>query len=145
MRRLRRCSRRQPTTTPEAPPPPHLLIVEHDLAVRLTFAEYLRECGYKVFEAVDTDEAVAILEGGVRIDILLCDARSPGRFDGFRLAQWIRSGGYTTDVILAGTIERAAEKVSDLCEDGPMDQPYHHLLLVGRIKRLLAGRDRHYQ
>lgn len=88
---------------------------------------------------------MAILEDGMRIDVVLCDARSPGSFDGFRLAQWVRTRGFPTDVILAGTLERAAEKAAELCEDGPKEQPYHHLLLVGRIKRLLAKRDRHYR
>jgi DNA-binding response OmpR family regulator len=38
-----------------------ILVVEPDLAVRQPLAQYLRECGYKVFEAVDTDEATSIL------------------------------------------------------------------------------------
>jgi hypothetical protein len=43
------------------------------------------------------------------------------------------------DVLLAGTIEKAAEKVVDLCDDMPSaTKPYDHHLVVERIRRLMA-------
>ena len=36
-------------------------MVESDVLVRQPIAEYLRQCGYKVIEARDTDEALLIL------------------------------------------------------------------------------------
>ena len=41
---------------------PTLLIVESDILVRHPIAEYLRECGYKVLEAGNTDEALFIID-----------------------------------------------------------------------------------
>jgi DNA-binding response OmpR family regulator len=120
-----------------------LLVVEPDLAVRHPLAQYLRECGYKVLEAVDTDEAIAILsDSGVRVDVVLADVHSPGQVDGFGLSMWIKAQGLPTEVILAGTVERAAEKAGDLCENGPVGKPFHHHTLVDDIKRHLARRDR---
>lgn len=120
-----------------------ILVVEPDLPVRQPLAEYLRECGYKVFEAVDGEEAMAILTAeAVRVDVVLCDAASPGRVDGFSLAQWIRANS-TAKIILTGSVESAAAKAADLCEDGPvLQKPYHHQTLVETIRRLLAQHQR---
>jgi hypothetical protein len=46
-------------------------------------------------------------------------------------------------VILAGTLERAAEAAAELCEDNPaVTKPYDPQLVVDRIKQLLAARKR---
>jgi DNA-binding response OmpR family regulator len=121
-----------------------ILVVEADLPVRQPLADYLRECGYKVLEAVDTDEAVAILEAGVvQVDVVLCDVASAGKVDGFGLAQWIRKNAAGAKVILAGTVEKAAEQAASLCEEGPvLEKPYHHQTLIETIRRLLAKHER---
>ena len=38
----------------------HILIVEWDILIRHPLAQYLRECGYKVLEAVDDAEARSV-------------------------------------------------------------------------------------
>jgi DNA-binding response OmpR family regulator len=120
-----------------------ILVVEPELPVRQPLAEYLRECGYKVFEAVDGEEAMAILTAdSVRVDVVLCDVASPGRVDGFGLGQWIRANS-TAKIILTGSVESAAEKAADLCQDGPvLQKPYHHQTLVETIEKLLAQHQR---
>ena len=124
--------------------PDWLLIVEPDPVIRHPLAEYLRECGYKVLEAGGYDEAMALLrEGKARIDLILCDVHAPGKVDGFGLATWVREHAPHIQVVLAGTVAKAAEKAGDICEDGPaLSKPYDHQLLLDRIKRLLAARDR---
>ncbi len=124
--------------------PAWLLVVEPDLIVRHPLAEYLRECGYKVLEAADGDEAVTLLtDAKVQVDLMLCDIHTPGSFDGFALSRWVRENAPQTKVILAGTTEAAAKRAGELCEDGPeLRKPYDHQLLLDRIKRLLAARDR---
>ena len=116
-----------------------ILVVEAELPVRQPLAEYLRECGYKVFEAVDTDEAMIVLTASdVQVDIVLCEVTSQGRLDGFGLARWIRTNS-SARIILAGSVEAAAEHAADLCEGGPLlEKPYHHHTLVEMIRRLLA-------
>lgn len=123
---------------------PSILVVEHDLVVRRSLAEYLRECGYKVIEAIHTDEAVEVLSTKtIPIEVVLADVGSPGKVDGFGLAHWIRSEGLGAKVILAGTLKRAAATAEQLCENGPLlSKPYDHSLLHERIKRELAVRER---
>lgn len=123
---------------------PCLLLVEPDLAVRIPLAEYLRECGYRVLEAITTDEAMVILrESGMPVAIVLAATDAPGQVDGFGLARWMRQSGLGIEIILSGSLARTAEKAGDICENGPvMAKPYHHQLLLDRIKALIAARDR---
>jgi DNA-binding response OmpR family regulator len=121
----------------------HVLIVESDILVRQPLADYLRECGYKVVEAVDAAEARRLIsEGKFHIDVVLADVDA-GQENGFALAQWVRKNHPDIDVMLAGTIEKATEQAGTLCEEGPMlTKPYEHQLVLNRIKQSIAGRER---
>lgn len=125
---------------------PCVLIGDADILVRHPLAEYLRECGYRVVQASNADEARTLLtqcRRGFVIDVVLVDVNAPGGENAFALATWIRASNSRVQVILAGTVDAAAEKAGDLCEDGPaLSKPYDHQLLLERIRRLLAARDR---
>ncbi len=116
-----------------------VLVVDADVLVRHPLAEFLRECGYQVVEALDTAEARVLLDAReVMPDIVL--ARGP---EGFELAHWVREHHPRVHVELAGSLERATEKAADICEDGPAESlPYEHKFVLERIKQLLAARDR---
>lgn len=123
---------------------PCILMLDSDVASRQPIAEYLRECGYKVLEAIDTDEATAILsKEGVEIDILLADVAAAGKLDGFGFASWVRKNRPEIRIILVGTVTSEAMKAADLCEETPhLTKPYHRQFLIDRVKRLIAARDR---
>ena len=118
-----------------------ILIVEPDVLVLNPLAEYLRGCGYKVLEAFNANEARQILAtASISVQIVLADVDAAGN-EGFALAREIRTNYPTIDVILAGTIAKAAEKAGDLCEEGPdLAKPYDHRLLLDHIRRM---RGRH--
>jgi hypothetical protein len=62
---------------------------------------------------------------------------------GFALSQWARTLRPGLEVVLAGTMERAAEAAAELCEDNPLlKKPYDPQIVVDRIKQLLAARKR---
>ena len=121
-----------------------VLVVEDDVLIRIAISEYLRECGYRVFEAANAAEALAVLQKAeVEIDVVLSGVEMPGSMDGFGLAQWIRENRSGLDVVLAGTAERAAHAAGELCDEGPMlAKPYEPQILVDRIKQVLAARAR---
>jgi DNA-binding response OmpR family regulator len=124
---------------------PCVLIVDADILVRHPLAEYLRECGYRVVQAANTDEARALFTWTRRrrvIDVVLADVNAPGAENAFALAIWIRANHARVQVILAGTIDAATERAADLCEGGPrLSKPYDSQLLLDRIQRALAARD----
>ena len=72
-----------------------VLVVEDDILLRLSIAAYLRDCGYKVIEAADADEAVLVLkQPDLDIDVLFTEIEMPGAMDGFGLASGrARTGG----------------------------------------------------
>lgn len=53
-------------------------------------SDYLRDAGFQVIEAFNADEAISILDSGVRIDLLLSDVRMPGSMDGLGLLAYSR-------------------------------------------------------
>ncbi len=79
----------------------------------------------------------------VEIDIVLTEVTSRGAMTGFALTQWVRANKPQIDVIMAGSVARAADAAANLCETGPLlAKPYEPRLVVDRIKRLRALRSR---
>ncbi len=122
---------------------PCLLLVDREELVRAPLAQYLRECGYRVLEAINAKEAQGILSEGLQIvDVVLADIQTLGE-EGFAFAAWVRKNKPGTRVVLAGTVAATARKAGDLCEEEPpIRKPYDHQLVLDRIRRLLAERDR---
>ena len=118
-----------------------ILLVEDEVLVRMPIAQYLRDCGYKVIEAVNADEAMTVLlHRETAVDIVFSDIEMPGSVDGFGLAKWIREHRPGLNVLLAGTVPRAVENAKELCEQGPVPKPYDAQIVHNHIKRLLAAR-----
>jgi DNA-binding NtrC family response regulator len=120
---------------------PCILLVEPDILVRHPLAEYLRECGFRVCEALAAIEAKTLLQDdNLRVDIALIDAAGNG---GFALANWMRAHHPDIEIVLAGTIAKAVEKAGDLCEEGPdIKKPYDHKMILEQINRLIASRKK---
>jgi CheY-like chemotaxis protein len=116
-----------------------ILVVEDEILIRLTVADYLRECGFHVLEASNADEAVRVLEAGVEVDIVFSDIQMPGGMDGFALAQWIRQHHPGVRVLLTSGLGRTTAVARDLCEENPlMPKPYDHGSLLERLKDMLG-------
>jgi CheY-like chemotaxis protein len=141
--------------------PSTILVVEPDILIRMIIADYLRNCGYRVFEAVTADDVLAVLESGQKIDVIFAEVQlsvgrsrsprwarlalmpfgwRPRSMDGFGLAQWLRENHPGINVILTSGLARAAEKAGDLCDEGPLAKPYHPQEVVRRINILLERR-----
>ena len=120
---------------------PHILIIDADILVRAPLAEYLRECGYLVMEAVDSVEAQTLLaDKPSAVDIVLADVGGEER-SGFALAKWIRERFPDIRVILAGSVAGSVEKAARLCDDGPaLSKPYDHGIVLEHIQRLRAAK-----
>ena len=118
-----------------------VLVVEDEILIRSSVAEYLRRCGYRVLEATNADEAMIILEKqAIRLDVLFSSIPMGGAMNGFGLANRARELRPGLEVILTGTVDRAAHKAAELCEDSPLPKPYEPQVVVNRIKRLMAAR-----
>lgn len=114
-----------------------ILFVEPDVLVRHPLAEYLRECGYKVAEALDATEAKTLFgHEQLPIDIVL--ARGVA---GLELSAWLRAHHPEVEIVLAGSIERVTAKAGELCENGPAENlPYEHQFVLESIRQKMAAR-----
>jgi DNA-binding NtrC family response regulator len=121
--------------------PETILLVEDEVLVRVPIAQYLRDCGYRVIEAVNAEEAMTVLlHEETVVDVVFSDIEMPGAVDGFGLAKWIREHRPGIDVLLAGTIKRTVENAKQLCAEGSVPKPYDAEIVHNHIKRLLAAR-----
>ena len=117
-----------------------ILVIDPDILVRMVIAGYLRECGYAVIEAVSVEEALIVLTSGRPVHVVLAAVGLHGTVDGFALAQHVRQHFSDIDVILTGSAMSTANKAHDLCDDGPLDKPYHPKEIVRRINLLRERR-----
>ncbi|HEX3429452.1 MAG TPA: response regulator [Rhizomicrobium sp.] len=116
------------------------VVAESDILARLVLAQYLRECGYEVLEAATSEDVLALFRSGRKIDVILLDAQISGGLAGFTLTRQIREKYPDTEIVLTFGIVKAAEKAGEICDQGPLERPYHPQEIVKRIKRLRRNR-----
>jgi CheY-like chemotaxis protein len=117
-----------------------ILVVLDDVLVRMVIADYLRQCGYRIVEAASADEALIVLqheEGAV--DVVFTAVEMPGARDGFELSRWVRENRPGVEMILAGSLARAATSAGDLCDRGPhKKRPYETASIITQVNQLLS-------
>src|SRR5215813_13072305 len=102
-----------------------ILVLEPDVLVRTTVAEYLRACGYRVIEGIAATDVGAVLNQGHRLDVILADVNLAGDVNGFTLAKNIRQTHPMVDVILTAGVTGTVASCKELCDEGPIPKPYH--------------------
>ncbi|MBW6425832.1 response regulator [Rhizobium sp. XQZ8] len=116
-----------------------ILLVEGDALQRSTVARYLRDCGYRVIEATNTAEARQAL-ARFEVTIVVTDVNLRDA-SGFELSSIVRQQRPGVRVFLTHSVEKTAKLAGDLCDDGPLDHPYHPQHLVERIRRMRGSQS----
>lgn len=111
-----------------------IMLIEHDVLLRMALSECLRECGYRVIEGIKVEDVWTIIKATVKLDILFARIQRGG----LALASKVRKTSRGTNVILSWNIADAVQKYSAMCGGGPL----MGLVLSRRIQRLLPGRQR---
>jgi two-component sensor histidine kinase/CheY-like chemotaxis protein len=70
---------------------PIVLVVEDDMVLRMRAVDVVEDAGFTPLEAVNADEAIAILESRPDISLLFTDVQMPGSMDGLRLAHAVHN------------------------------------------------------
>src|ERR1700710_3088576 len=65
---------------------PTLLFVEDEMVLRMRAVDIVEDAGFTPIEAVNADDALAILESRSDIEMLFTDIQMPGSIDGLKLA-----------------------------------------------------------
>jgi DNA-binding NtrC family response regulator len=123
---------------------PAVLVVEDEVLIRLVIADYLRECGFKVYEAGTAEEAIEILESNqATINLVFSDIRLPGDMNGFALGQWIRTNRPGLPILLTSGDAKKSDAAKELCENEPFfAKPYDVQLVVAQIRTIIEANAR---
>ena len=78
-----------PTVPSLFPVPALILIVEDEALLRLSGAGMFADAGFRMIEAVNSDEALEFLEGDSDVQLLFTDINMPGTIDGLALARQV--------------------------------------------------------
>jgi CheY-like chemotaxis protein len=86
--------------------PAIVLVVEDDMMLRMRAVDMVEDAGYIPVEAVDADEAFAILQARSDIALLFTDIQMPGSMDGLQLAHAVHERWPHLKIILvSGQLE----------------------------------------
>jgi CheY-like chemotaxis protein len=118
---------------------PIVLVAEDEALVRQLSVCELEDAGYRVIEAADAGQAIAVLETGVPVDVLFTDVNMPGDMDGIRLVRLVRSRWPQVRLIV--TSGRADIPPEDLPDDGRfIRKPYRLSEMSEMVGRMAASR-----
>ena len=81
--------------------PAVVLVVEDEMLLRMRTVDMVEDAGFTSVEAVDADEAVAILESRSDIALLFTDIQMPGSMDGLKLAHAVHERWPPIKIMLA--------------------------------------------
>ncbi len=119
-----------------------ILLVEDSEDVLVLAREHLTALGYEVTEARNADEALAVLEGGRRFELLFTDLIMPGGMNGLALAdraKAMRPGlpvllttGYNEDLVAHGPPAGGMDLIG---------KPYRRADLAGRVRAAIDRRS----
>src|ERR1700736_3453690 len=80
--------------------PAVVLVVEDEMLLRMRAIGMVEDAGYTSVEAVDADDAIAILESRSDIVLLFTDIQMPGSMDGLKLAHAVHERWPPIKIIL---------------------------------------------
>ena len=79
---------------------PKVLVVEDEMMLRMRAVDIVEDAGFTPIEAVNADEALAILESRSDIELLFTDIQMPGSMDGLKLAHAVHERWPSIKIIL---------------------------------------------
>lgn len=117
-----------------------ILMVEDNPDVMETGAGILREQGYEIVQAVNAVEALKLIRGGLKFQLLFSDIVMPGGINGVSLAHELRRLRPGTPVLLTtGWADRALDHEEGRAGYDLIGKPYRRADLLRKVRQLLDG------
>src|SRR3979409_1005015 len=89
-----------PISSTALTPVTNVLVVEDEMVLRMRAVDIVEDAGFKAVEAVNADEALAILESRSDISLLFSDIQMPGSMNGLKLAHAVHERWPCIKIIL---------------------------------------------
>lgn len=122
--------------------PPVVLVVEDEMLPRMRAIDIVEDAGYTSVEAVDADEAFAVLESRSDIALLLTDIQMPGSIDGLKLAHAVHKRWPPIKIILVSGQLKSAEL--DIPADSRfLQKPLDAAKIIAQMQCMLRDAERH--
>ena len=123
---------------------PTILVVDDEALIRMAISEFLQECGFKVLEASNAAEALAMIQSNhSALDLVFSDIRMPGEMDGFGLSKWIRENRPELPVILTSGDKKKSDAAHELRAQEPfLAKPYDMQIVVAHIRSTIEARKK---
>jgi DNA-binding NtrC family response regulator len=118
---------------------PVVLLVEDEILLRRTTAEYLRLSGFPVIEAPTAEETIAVFASGKPVAVVFSDIYLSAALDGLRLVRWVHRHHPDIPVMLTSEYgDSARQAATKLAGDTSfLPKPYRRAEAVNRIRALL--------
>ena len=107
------------------------------MLLRMRAVDMVEDAGFTSVEAVDTDQAIAILESRSDIALLFTDIQMPGRMDGLKLAHAVRERWPPIKIILVSGQLKLAK--TDIPADSQFfEKPLEAMEMIAEMRNLIG-------
>lgn len=112
-----------------------VLVVEDEALLRMGISDFLDDQGFRVLEASDAHEAIAMLSKHPEITVLFTDVDMPGGMDGLRLAAAVRDRWPPVKIIVTSGHRKA--EAADMPEGAVFfSKPYNPDVVAATVRQL---------
>jgi DNA-binding NtrC family response regulator len=117
-----------------------VLVVEDEALIRMMLAGEFEDGGFEVHEAGGADGAIALLEAGLEVAVVVTDVRMPGSMDGLGLAAWLadRRPGLPV-VIVSGYVTQPEVAHLNPAVVAVLPKPYNPTSIVALVAGSVLG------
>jgi len=120
-----------------------ILVVEDDESVRTATADVLAALGYRVLSAAGAEQALEILRGGAKVDLIFSDVVMPGPLSTREMARLAREIDQDIKVLFTSGYTQNAIVHNGRLDDGVflLSKPYRKQELARKLRQLLSSAD----
>ena len=111
-----------------------ILIVEDEFLIRLNLADHFRDCGFRVLEAGNAQEALQVFGAGEPIELMISDVNMPG-MDGAALATWVQSNFPDVRIVMVSAYPSNRDRITGVAF---LDKPFELDNIERVVRKLLV-------
>ena len=115
-----------------------VLVVEDEFLIRMDIVAFLEDEGFKVQEASNADEAIALLAASPDIKVLFTDIDMPGTMDGLKLAAAVRDRWPPVQIIVTSGHRQLSDELLPV-HGRFFSKPYDNSRVINAIREMVAA------